>query len=299
MFSPNRAHRVRPASTALPPAGANRAKLAIGRISDPLEGEADRVADQVLRMPGPSFVTISAGSAQISRKCAICEAKEEEEEKVQRKPAASQDTVGEAPSIVHEVLRTPGAPLDPATRSFFEPRFGRSFSHIRVHTDSTAAASAQAIGARAYTRGPHIVFAGGSYQTTTAAGRHLLAHELAHTAQQEHGASNFVQRVNCRDFDESTAAKCEKHKDCITADGAKGECKKTSLHVCMCGPSRMWRMIPDWLLALLGAAALAALVVCFATGVCEFAAAVAGLGAVAAAAVIGILKAAGIKDSGA
>ncbi len=57
--------------------------------------------------------------------------------------------------------------------------------------------------------------------------------------------------------------------------------------------------MPDWLLALLGAAALAALVVCFATGVCEFAIVVGGLGAAAAAATIAILKAAGVKDSGA
>jgi hypothetical protein len=299
VFSPDRPNRVRPVDTALPPAGAKQAKLVIGRISDPLEHEADRVADQVMRTAGPAFVAISGGSTQISRKCAVCEAKEkEEEEKVQRKPAAPEDAVGEAPAIVHEVLRSPGQPLDSVTRSFFEPRFGRTLSHIRVHTDAAAAASARAISARAYTRGAHIVFAGGSYQTATATGRHLLAHELAHTAQQEHGASSVVQRANCRDYDESTAAECAEHT-CITADRAKGKCKKTGLHICMCGPARMWRMMPDWLLALLSAAALVAIVACFATGVCEFAAAVAGLGALAAAAVIAILKAAGIKDSGA
>ena len=65
---------------------------------------------------------------------------------------------------------------------------------------------------------------------------------------------------------------------------------KTSLHVCECFPEKMWRMMPDWLLALLGAAVLAAIAVCFATGVCEFAAVVAGLGALTAAAVIAILK---------
>lgn len=298
VFSPDRPNRVHPVDTALPPADAKQAKLVIGRISDPLEHEADRVADQVMRMPGPAFVAISAGSAQISRKCALCEAEEEEKEEVQRKPAASEDAVGEVPAIVHEVLRSPGQPLDSVTRTFFEPRFGRTLSHIRVHTDTAAAASARAIGARAYTRGAHIVFAGGSYQTATSTGRHLLAHELAHTAQQEHGASSFVQRAECSDYNESTAAKCAEHT-CTTRDGARGVCKKTSTKVCMCGPARMWRMMPDWLLALLGAAALAAIVVCFATGVCEFAAAVAGLGALAAAAVIAILKAAGIKDSGA
>lgn len=298
VFSPDRPNRVHTVDTALPPAGAKQAKLVIGRISDPLEHEADRVADQVMRTTGPAFVAISAGSAQISRKCTLCEAKEKEEEKVQRKPAASEDAVGQAPAIVREVLRSPGQPLDSVTRAFFEPRFGRNLSHIRVHTDAAAAASARAIGARAYTRGDHIAFGGGSYQTGTFTGLHLLAHELAHTAQQEHGASSVVQRANCRDYDESTAAECKKHS-CTTADGAPGKCKKTGLHICMCGPARMWRMMPDWLLALLSAAALVAIAACFATGVCEFAAAVAGLGALAAAAVIAILKAAGVKDSGA
>jgi hypothetical protein len=298
VFSPDRASRVRLVSAASPPTNAKQAKLVIGKISDPLEREADRVADQVMRMPGPAFVAVSAGSAQISRKCAVCEAKEEEEEKVQRKPAVSEDAVGEAPAIVDEVLRSPGQPLDSVTRAFFEPRFGRTLSHIRVHTDAAAAASARAIGARAYTRGAHIVFAGGSYQTATSMGRHLLAHELAHTAQQEHGASAFVQRAECSDYNASTAAECNKHT-CITKDGARGKCKKTGLEICMCGPARMWRVMPDWLLGLLGAAALAAIVVCFVTGACQFAAAVAGLGALAAAAVIAILKTAGIKDSGA
>jgi len=297
VFSPDRPTRVHPAGTALPSAGAKQAKLVIGRISDPLEHEANRVADQVMRMSGPAFAAISAGSAQISRKCALCEAKKEEE--VQRKPStASQEAVGEAPSIVHEVLRSSGQPLDSVTRAFFEPRFGRTLSHIRVHTDAVAADSARAIGARAYTRGAHIVFAGGSYQPGEFTGRHLLAHELAHTAQQEHGASALVQRAICSDYNESSKAECEKHK-CTTRDGAKGPCLKTSLHVCECFPEKMWRMMPGWLLALLGAAALAAIAVCFATGVCEFAAVVAGLGALTAAAVIAVLKAAGIKDSGA
>ena len=45
----------------------------------------------------------------------------------------------EAPPIVHEVLRSPGQPLDAATRAFMEPRFGHDFSKVRVHTDEKAA----------------------------------------------------------------------------------------------------------------------------------------------------------------
>jgi hypothetical protein len=59
------------------------------------------------------------------------------------------------------------------------------------------------------------------------------------------------------------------------------------------------RLIPRWVWAVIGVAAAAAIVACFATGVCEFAALVTLLGAATAALVIGILKAAGIGDSGA
>jgi hypothetical protein len=62
-------------------------------------------------------------------------------------------------------------------------RFGHDFSRVRVHTDEGAAASARALGARAYTVGPDIVFGAGEYRPGTREGRWLLAHELAHVAQ--------------------------------------------------------------------------------------------------------------------
>jgi hypothetical protein len=88
------------------------------------------------------------------------------------------------PPIVHEVLRSPGQPLDAATRSFMESRFGEDFSQVRVHADPKAADSARAVNASAYTVGAHIAFASRRYAPATAAGRHLIAHELAHTIQQ-------------------------------------------------------------------------------------------------------------------
>lgn len=88
------------------------------------------------------------------------------------------------PAIVHEVLATPGQGLDSATRSFMEPRFGHDFSQVRVHTDPCAAKSAQAVSALAYTFGQQIVFGAGQYTPRTRAGKHLLAHELAHILQQ-------------------------------------------------------------------------------------------------------------------
>jgi hypothetical protein len=91
---------------------------------------------------------------------------------------------GLAPPVVHEALRGPGRPLDAGVRSFFEPRFGRDFSGVRVHTDDAAARSADAVSARAYAVGRDVVFAKGQYDPHSAEGRHLLAHELSHTIQQ-------------------------------------------------------------------------------------------------------------------
>ena len=97
--------------------------------------------------------------------------------------ATNRGESSEVPSIVYEVLRSPGEPLDPATRAFFEPRFGHDFSQVRVHTDTRAAESARAVKALAYTVGRDVVFGAGQYSPATA-GRPLLAHELAHVVQQ-------------------------------------------------------------------------------------------------------------------
>ena len=94
----------------------------------------------------------------------------------------------QAPAIVHEVLHSPGQPLDSGPRAFFEARFGRDLSGVRVHTDSRAADSACAVRALGYTVGQHIAFAAGQYQPGSESGRRLLAHELAHTFQQ-HGTT--------------------------------------------------------------------------------------------------------------
>ncbi len=94
-----------------------------------------------------------------------------------------------APPTVHEVLRSPGQPLDPATRAFMEPRFGHDFGRVRVHSDAHAAESARAVNALAFTVGRHVVFAAGQYAPHTSTGRHLLAHELTHVAQQPSGAA--------------------------------------------------------------------------------------------------------------
>ena len=104
------------------------------------------------------------------------------QKRLQRK-GATDAMPAQVPQAVHDVLGSPGRPLEPATRNWVEPRFGSDFSNVRVHDDSHAAESARAVGALAYTVGSHVVFDTHQYAPDTPAGRHLLAHELAHTLQ--------------------------------------------------------------------------------------------------------------------
>jgi hypothetical protein len=167
-----------------------QAKLMVGQTDDPAEQEADRIADQVMRMPepqaqrekrlGPSLTSATAPSLVPAKSNAATFAP------IQAKSLGASENVGfEAPPIVHEALRSPGQPLDAATRAFMEPRFGRDFSSVRVHTDQAAARSAAAIDAQAYTTGGNIVFGSGWYEPGSPSGRHLLSHELAHTLQRK------------------------------------------------------------------------------------------------------------------
>jgi len=94
------------------------------------------------------------GTPGLDGECAECRAKRLG---VQRQ-ATDQATETPVPPIVHEVLRSPGQPLDASTRAFMAPRFGHDFSRVRVHTDSQAAESAQAVNASVYTVGRNLVF---------------------------------------------------------------------------------------------------------------------------------------------
>jgi len=115
--------------------------------------------------------------------CSDCEKKKGT---LQRR-ASNSEATSEVPPIVHDVLRSPGQPLDATTRAFMEPRFGHDFSRVRVHSDSRAAESAPAVNALAYTVGSHVVFGAGQYAPQSALGKKLLAHELTHVVQQRSG----------------------------------------------------------------------------------------------------------------
>jgi hypothetical protein len=142
-------------------------------------------------------VSAPAKGPVLQRKCACgthtiggadCESCRKEKDpragSILQRMSSDNGSIADVPPVVHEVLNSSGQPLDPATRNFFEPRFGRDFSHVRVHADAHAAESAQAVSALAYTVGNHIVFGPGRYDSQSPAGRKLLAHELTHTIQQ-------------------------------------------------------------------------------------------------------------------
>ncbi|UCF91853.1 MAG: DUF4157 domain-containing protein [Desulfobacterales bacterium] len=175
-------------------------KLTIGAPEDKYEEEAERVAEHVMRMPGPRLQSRAAPEDEkekellrtetLVQRQGKLEGEQEDEELLQTKPLLQQrvnDGAGmpsETPPVVHEVLRSPGQPLDPATRAFMEPRFGRDFSQVRVHTDAKASESARVVNSVAYTVGQDAVFGQGRFAPFSMAGRQLLAHELAHTVQQ-------------------------------------------------------------------------------------------------------------------
>jgi len=98
--------------------------------------------------------------------------------------AALHEPALKQPRQALNVLRSPGHSLDSEARAVMEPRFGRDFSDVRIHADSQAAASAEAVNARAYTVGSHIAFGSGQYAPGSPSGQRLLAHELTHVVQQ-------------------------------------------------------------------------------------------------------------------
>jgi Domain of unknown function (DUF4157) len=170
-------------------------KLSIGAVDDPLEDEADAMADKVMRMPEQPFV---------QRKWAECE----EEEKVQRKPLASSITPfiqtkgadgGTASDAVTQQIhatRGSGSNLDRPTQSFMESRFGTDFSNVKIHTGDDAVQMSRELNAQAFTVGSDIYFNSGKYNPSSHSGKHLLAHELTHTIQQNSGIHNKkIQRL--------------------------------------------------------------------------------------------------------
>jgi hypothetical protein len=166
-----------------PAAGVIQTKLAINEPGDSYEQDADRMAEQVMSAPEPQL----RRACPCGGGCPKCRTEQSgrAHESLQTKRVQAGDA-GQtaAPPIVGELLRSPGQPLDAATRSFMEPRFGYDFSRVRVHTGAVAEESARDVNAHAYTVGHNVVFGAGRFAPETHAGRLLIAHELTHVVQQ-------------------------------------------------------------------------------------------------------------------
>ena len=191
--------------------GALQAKFRIGRPGDKYEQEADRVADQVMRMPehlGSKEIKLSGLTAgtPIQRVCPECKLKKDEEEKVIQAKEDSFSTPDVAPELESSIIsiRSGGQPLPESVRAFYEPHFGVDFSQVRVHTDSHAAQTAQSINAKAFTVGHDIAFSEGQYAPESNDGRKLLAHELTHTIQQGAGVQRSSEPLVQREQKESS-----------------------------------------------------------------------------------------------
>ena len=183
--------------------GALQAKLRIGQPGDVYEQEADRVADEVMRMLEPQTVSredlhtrrVYQGEEEELRRQPE---EEEEEELLQTKEISGQnaETTPDLESPIN-AIRGGGKPLAESERAYFEPRFGADFSQVKVHTGAQAAESTRVMNAHAFTLGQDVVFGEGQYSPQTSSGKKLLAHELSHVMQQEiHGSirNKLIQR---------------------------------------------------------------------------------------------------------
>jgi hypothetical protein len=151
----------------------------LGRILSP---SAARLA----RTKGPSFIARAAH--------------------VPAKSVRGDVEAGAVPSVVHDVLRAPGQPLDVETRTFMQHSFGFDFSKVRIHSDPLAARSASAVNSLAYTAGRDIVFGEGQFSPSTLRGKNLLAHELAHVMQQDAVAPGTLPQRVSSPYDQSERA---------------------------------------------------------------------------------------------
>ena len=155
------------------PAAAPVPGLVVGAAYDPAEAAADRIADTVADSWPAGAEPGVAGPARgplIHRRAADGD------------PGGPLD--GQTSHAVGAAQRAGGAPLRAATRSRLEAVLGTGLSGVRVHADATARDLCDTVRAHAFTVGQHVFFRRGLPDLGSAAGRDLLAHELAHVMQQ-------------------------------------------------------------------------------------------------------------------
>ncbi len=146
--------------------------------------------NEIRRKPAFEGRVLPEDNPEIQKKCADCE----QEENVQRK---SDNTASSTSSLESRLSssRGGGSPLPKDTRKDLENSFSADFSSVRIHTGSSAVQMNRELNAQAFTHGSDIYFNQGKFNTQNSNGKHLLAHELTHTIQQNAGIhSKTVQR---------------------------------------------------------------------------------------------------------
>jgi Domain of unknown function (DUF4157)/L,D-transpeptidase catalytic domain len=163
----------------------------------------------------------SCGQHSVGATCAACASKQTG---LRRRFVNEQGETltARADSLLQTVLGSPGSALDGETQTEMGARFGYDFSGVRVHADTTAAHSAKAVKARAYTAGHHVVFGSGQYAPQSRAGRHLLAHELTHVVQQGTGPASGLRRATGLSESVATEAEADAAADAVLADRPVG-----------------------------------------------------------------------------
>ncbi|MEU4928765.1 DUF4157 domain-containing protein [Streptomyces yokosukanensis] len=133
------------------------------------ENEQSDTRSAPRRPAGPASTGLEALQRAVGNAAVTRAVEREREQQVQRR------------SLVHDVLRSPGRPMDTGLREEMEGRFGGAdFSGVRVHSDEVARRSAVEIQAKAYTSGPHVVDGGRMTKED-------WAHELTHYLDQRSG----------------------------------------------------------------------------------------------------------------
>jgi hypothetical protein len=168
-------------------------KLKVSQPGDKYEREADYIAQKIVPVSQTSAPSTSSTSANVVNEktndsCKYCE-EEIKENRINIKISKGDNLDETFAAKVQDItnsMSNGGSLLDQSTRKFMESRFDFDFSSVRIHSDETAADAAEAVNARAFTIGNHIVFGKDQYTPKTIEGKLLLAHELAHAIQQQY-----------------------------------------------------------------------------------------------------------------
>ncbi|MCP5524239.1 MAG: DUF4157 domain-containing protein [Verrucomicrobiales bacterium] len=178
-----------------------RPKLKLGGTQDEAEKQADRVALQALgRTAAPVLGGYPPPQPHSLRNALGTALTPAADDGLLRSPVEEEQPLPE--SIERELvsMQSGGQPLPPPLRRHLEARFGMDLSTVRVHTGPQATRLNEILHSHAFAVGEHVAFNEGRYQPDSEPGRFLLAHELAHVAQQRGAAGPVENRPVRRGF---------------------------------------------------------------------------------------------------